>query len=136
MPKSTDTPKRRTTYAYCFRTAMIGGGTSYDVYFRKADKPSYPLHGLTYATVVCRDGQEFFSVYYAIDPKPRWSLRPGLEKWDTHKQHKRLADRFACRIAKRAFPELKGVSTLPLLWADWSLESTMIRVPVRIALPE
>lgn len=53
---------KQTTIATVYRTQMIGGGTSYDVYFRCADKPSQPLHGYTYATEIHRsiegrDGQ-------------------------------------------------------------------------------
>jgi len=126
----------KTTTAYVFRTKMCGGGTSYDVHFLKRDKPSYPLHGSTYATVICRDGKEYFDICDAIDPKSRWSMPLGWEKYESHKRLEARAKRLAVRIAARAFPELKGLRKLPLLWAEWTLESAVAKVPVRLQLPE
>lgn len=111
----------KTTTAYVFRTEMIGGGTSYDVHFLKKDKPSYPLHGSTYATVICRDGKEFFSVYDAIDRKARWSLTPGLDKWDTHKRHAKRAERLEMRL-NPATPTVHATEA----------NSTRIRQPIPI----
>lgn len=124
------------TTAYVHRTKMIGGGTGYDVYFRCADKPSRPLHGSEYATVVLIDGVEHYRVYDAIDPKARWSLRAGLDKWDTHLRHQRIARRLEVRIAKRACPELAGADRIPAVWAPWTLPSAVFEVPVRLHLPE
>lgn len=122
--------------AVCFRTAMCGGGTSYDVYFRTADKPSHPLHcGHYYATTVCRDGGEFFSVVDAIDPESHWKMEPGFEKWEGFRALEQRANRLAVRIAKRAFPELRGLRQLPSLWASWNMPSETKRVRVNIALP-
>jgi hypothetical protein len=115
---------------------MIGGGTSYDVYFRTKDKPSHPLHGLTYATTIIRDGGKFFGVEDAIDPKSRWSMPCGIEKWDSRKPLEKRASRLAIRIAKRAFPELRGLRALPSLWASWTLPSETKTVRVKISLPE
>ncbi len=123
--------------AYCFRTEMCGGGTSYDVYFLKRDKPSYPLHnGHTYATVVMRDGKEFFNVEDALDPKARWAMEAGIEKWEAHKRLEKVSKRLAVRIAKRAFPELAKAKELPWLWASWTLPSAVKQVNVRLVLPE
>lgn len=128
--------KKQTT-AYCFRTKMCGGGTSYDVYFLKNDKPSYPLHnGHIYATVIMRDGKEFFSVRDAIDRKPRWSMDCGIEKWELGKKLDKVSDRLAFRIAKRAFPELSTLKEMPFLWASWNKESEVKRVKVNLELPE
>lgn len=124
--------------AYCVRTEMCGGGTAYDVYFRCADKPSRPLHGgHIYATTISR-GEEgpFYRVADAIDPRSRWEMDCGLAKWDAHKRLEKVADRLAVRIAKRAFPELRGHKRLPGLWAGWTLPSAEVKVPVRLQLPE
>jgi hypothetical protein len=128
--------KTSKTTAYCIRTKMCGGGTSYDVYFRKADKPSHPLHNNhTYATVICRNGKEFFEVRDAIDPESHWRMEAGLEKWDAFKRLEKKANRLAVRIAKRAFPELAGARELPFFWAPWTLPSAEVKVPVRMQLP-
>ena len=126
-----------TTTAFCFRTAMCGGGTAYDVYFLKADKPSHPLHGgYTYATTIIRGRQEFFAVRDAIDPRARWEMEQGLAKWDAGKALEKKANRLAVRIAKRAFPELCGHRELPFLWASWNKPSVTVQVPVMVTLPD
>lgn len=127
----------KVTSAVAIRTAMIGGGTAYDVYFRVSDKPSRPLHGLQYATQVSRGGGEYFySVADAIDPKARWSMEQGWAKYEAGEKLRAKASRLAVRIAKRVFPELRGLRELPPLWASWSLPSQETEVPVRITLPE
>jgi hypothetical protein len=128
---------KRTIKAYCFRTEMCGGGTSYDVYFKKSDKPSHPLHGgHIYATTIDRDGGEYFDIVDAIDPRSRWAMEMGIDKYDAGQVLRRKANRLAVRIAKRAFPELRGARSLPLLWASWTLPSMTVKVPVRMALPD
>lgn len=132
--------KRKTVKALCVRTAMIGGGTSYDVYFRCKDKPSRPLHGLQYATEVypCgwQSGGGFYRVDDAIDRRERWSMEQGWDKWESHKKLEKVANRLAVRIAKRAFPELNGAKKLPPLWAGWTLPSEEKWVEVNMQLPE
>lgn len=124
-------------YAYCFRTAMCGGGTSYDVYFRKQDKPSHPLHGgHIYATTICRDGGEYFSTVDAIDPRSRWEMDCGMSKYEAHKVLESKANRLAVRIAKRAYPELIGQRELPFLWAVWNKPSAVVKVAVKLSLPD
>lgn len=115
---------------------MCGGGTSYDVYFRTKDKPSHPLHGFRYATIICRGKGEYFNATDAIDPKARWSMDQGWDKYEAHKKLESKAERLAVRIAKRAFPELRGARKLPSLWAGWTLPSEEVLVPVRMTLPE
>ncbi len=123
------------------RTEMCGGGTSYDVYWRCEDKPSRPLHnGHTYATVICLSGPrskgEFYATRDAIDPRHRWEMPAGMEKWDAGVLLEKKADRLAVRVAKRAFPELAGLRKLPSLWASWTMPSASKWVSVRISLPE
>jgi hypothetical protein len=116
---------------------MVGGGTSYDVYFRIADKPSRPLHNHhTYATEIHHGEHQFYRVYDAIDRKERWQMSAGSEKWEAHKRHEKVSNRLAFRIAKRAFPELGTLKTLPSLWANWNAPSETKTVNVRISLPE
>jgi galactokinase/mevalonate kinase-like predicted kinase len=127
----------KTTTAVCFRTAMCGGGTSYEVYFRAQDKPSHPLHGgHIYATTIGRGKGEYFTILDAIDPRARWEMEQGLEKWEAGKVLEARAKRLAVRIAKRAFPELRGRRELPFLWAGWNQPSATVNVPVRIELPD
>lgn len=122
--------------AYVFRTEMIGGGTAYDVYFLTKDKPSRPISNGTYATIVCRDGKEFYRVVDAIDPKSRWNMECGIEKYEAFLKLEKEANKLAHEIASQAFPELRELGKLPFLWANWTLPSQMVKVPVEITLPE
>ena len=127
----------KTTTAYVFRTAMCGGGTSYDVYFLTRDKPSRPLHGgYTYATIISRAGNEFYNITDAIMPKSVWAMDCGWEKFDAHRRLEKVAGRLAVRIASQVCPELRGRRELPMLWAQWSFPSAIYPVIVRITLPE
>jgi len=133
---NTKTKSCPVTFAVAVRTCMCGGGTAYDVYFRTKDKPSRPLHnGHCYATEIVRDGIHYYPVADAIDPKPRWSMDAGMEKWNAGEKLRRVASRLALRIAKRAFPELRGARKLPDLWAGWTLPSEEKLVAVKVALP-
>jgi hypothetical protein len=123
--------------ALCIRTAMVGGGTSYDVYFRCADKPSKPLHnGHIYATEILRGQGRYYRVEDAIDPRSHWEMPAGEEKYTAQKRLEQVAKRLAIRIARRAFPELAKLRTLPTLWATWSLPSLEVNIPVQLRLPE
>ena len=116
---------------------MIGGGTAYAVRFLTKDKPTHPLHnGHTYATTILSDGHEFFEVRDAIDYRAHWEHECGMEKYELGNKLQKVADRLAIRIAKRAYPELKGAKSLPFLWAGYTLPILNKTVPVRMALPE
>ena len=46
----------------CIRTAMVGGGTSYDVYVPVAHKRYRPITCGCYATVIVWRGKEYYHV--------------------------------------------------------------------------
>lgn len=116
---------------------MCGGGTSYDVYWPKEAKPSYPLHNShIYATVIRHGKRDYFRTEDAIDPRSHWEMDPGEAKYAAFKRIEAKAKRLEARIAKRAFPELHGMRHLPSLWAPWDLPSAEKRVRVRLALPD
>ena len=126
--------------ALVIRTAMIGGGTSYAVYWRTKDKPSHPLHGYTYATTISTETPEgkradFFDTRDAIDSKDRWGMEQGWDKYEAGKRLEKRAARLAFRVAVRAFPELRALRKLPTLWAAWNMPSESKWIPVRVALP-
>lgn len=134
------TPRPLTT-AFVIRTAMCGGGTSYVVYWETKDKPSHPLHGgHLYATTISSEvggkRKDFFETRDAIDPRSHWEMEQGWDKYEVGKKLEKRADRLAVRIAKRAFPELRGLRKLPTLWAPWNEPSATAEVQVAIALPE
>lgn len=130
--------KQKTIQVRVSRVAMCGGGTSYSVYWKCADKPSRPLHnGHTYATeILSGDGGPFYATVDAIDPKRHWAMEAGCAKYDEFKRLERVAKRLECRIARRAFPELAGLRELPFLWAGWNKPTCDKWVSVNVALPE
>ena len=111
-----------TVQATVFRTKMIGGGTSYDVYLACDQKGYRPISGFQYATIVCRDGKQYFSVTDflrtpTIDALPAFSD----DRWNSFKRLRKAAERLEFKLAKQAFPELAKLPKMPPLWADWSL---------------
>ena len=131
--------KRPIVRALCIRTKMIGGGTKYEVLFRKADKPSYPITAGQYATVEIHsiEGRqiEFFNPTTAIMPEAHWKSEQGLDRYQAFKRLEACAARLACRIAKRAFPELRNRRTLPETWIPDTHPSQEVWVPVNLTLP-
>ena len=78
----------------------------------------------------------FYSTRDAIDPRARWEMPAGMDKWDAGQALEKRADRLSVRVAKRAFPELAGARKLPSLWASYSLPSEHKWVTVNIELPD
>lgn len=115
----------------CVRTEMCGGGTSYDVYVRRKDKLYHPIAAGCFATVICRDGGEYFHLDDYLRT-PEVDALPPLtdERWTAFKHIEPVAKRLEARIASRAFPELRGTQKLPLLWARWTLPSAETWVDV------
>lgn len=132
---------RMTTRALCIRTEMVGGGTSYRVYWPKEEKPSEPLYGRTYATIVMLDGREYYYTTDAIMRRDVWSNLPYDGSPDSKRalhaywHTSKVAERLDLRVARRAFPELRDCDTLPSLWADWTLPSQEVWVNLDMALP-
>ena len=98
---------------------MCGGGTSYDVLVPKQEKSYYPIAAGCYATVVLRKGKEFFRVADALRT-PEIDDLPILtdERLNAFRRLERIAKRLEIRIARRAFPELRHLKSLPTLWAS------------------
>lgn len=107
-----------------FRTKVIGAGNSYDVLVPVRYKLYRPLAAGCYATVINRDGES----YYRVDDFLRTAWLDGLqplsdERLNEFRRMRRVADRLAIRIAKRAFRELKGRDRMPTLWTETTLPS-------------
>ena len=100
-----------------FRTAMVGGGLSYDVYVKRTDAHQPDQH-----TVIIRDldGKRIEWLDYpdaTIDPA-HWSLPQGWDRYEAWQTHEKAARRPMLQIARRAFPELNHYQgdSLPSLW--------------------
>ncbi len=116
------------------RTAMCGGGTSYDVYIPVRTKAYRPITGHIYATVICRDGREYYHLSDWLRDQAIDGLEPLTdERWNAFKRLERIARRLEVRLAKRAFPELAGLDKLPFLWAQWDKPSDTQRIRLTVS---
>lgn len=104
--------------AYVFRTAMIGGGLSYDVLVPIKDIHNYD--GTRYTTI-CRDGQtdkRFLDYTDATMPEEHYAMEKGWDRYEAYLAHEKRAKIEAMKLARQAFPELNAYDgdSLPDLW--------------------
>ena len=118
----------------CVRTRMCGGGTAYDVLIPKKCKRYYPIAFGHYATVVCRNGHDYFRIADALRTPEIDELPVGDERFAAYRHLEQLEKRLAIRIARKVYPELKPLRFLPSLWANWTLHSHEAVVPVALPL--
>ena len=114
--------------AHVFRTKMVGGGTSYDVYIPCRFKKYRPIAAGCYATVICRDNKTRDKEFYEVDNYLRQKSHDDLpilttERIDGFQKLRATADRLALRILKKAYPECRQLTKMPSLWCQWSRES-------------
>jgi hypothetical protein len=124
--------------AHVIRTQMVGGGTSYDVYVPTSFKRYRPIAAGCYATVIHRDGGEFYELGDVLRG-PTIDALPALtqERIDAFRALREFAEGLAYQIAVRAFPELKSLGRLPSLWACWTKPSKTVVLEVDLdANPE
>lgn len=103
---------------HCIRTAMIGGGLSYDVYVPIKQMSNYD--GSRYTTIH-RDGGVYVDYVQATLPEDHFAMELGWDRYDAFLAHQRKAKVEMLDIAERAFPELAkyratGNDAIPLLW--------------------
>ena len=103
------------------RTAMVGGGLSYDVYVpvpasRKWDASIWRSR---------KDGDFDYCDDFvaATQPESIKAMPKGLERWDAFKAHEECARRTMLDIAESVFPELaayraRGENKIPVLWVN------------------
>ena len=115
------------------RTAMCGGGTSYDVYVPIRCKEYKPIAGNCYATEIWWNGGRYYRLSDFFRT-PRLDKLPARteERWNAYKRLEKLTDRLEAVLAARAFPELAGARKLPGLWASWNLPSAETTVSLRV----
>jgi hypothetical protein len=110
---------------HVFRTAMCGGGLSYDVYVPTSECPAYVLEahpGGSYYTRICRDGKEYLDYEHATLSQAHIAMDQGWDKYQDYLAHEKKCRREMLVIAQRAFPELARVADhrndLPTLWVN------------------
>jgi hypothetical protein len=100
------------------RTAMVGGGTSYDVYIPVCGKSYKPIAAGCYATVIVWRGKEYYRLADYLRTPDLDALPPLTDKrLCAFRRIEKLAERLEAKIAARAFSELTGRKALPFLWS-------------------
>lgn len=109
---------------HVFRTAMCGGGLSYDVYVPVSECPKHVLEscpgGMYHTRITRGTGEEYLHYEDATTSEEHEALEQGIERWDSWKLHEARACSEMLRIARSVFPELNKVTTdrLPTLWVN------------------
>lgn len=97
------------------RTAMIGGGLSYDVYV-----PTKYVHNYDAGrqTTIVQDGKEYLDYVQASLPEAHYALPKGWDRYDAFLAHEKAARQTMLTLARSVFPELQALEedTLPSLW--------------------
>ena len=122
---------------HVFRHKIVGGGTAYEVLVPKHQKKYFPITGTIYATVYVREfaGKEieYFTVAdflrtREIDELPAFSQ----ERWNAFQELDKKARELEYKAGSLAFPELKKLGKMPLLWAAWNLPNAEKEVEIEI----
>ena len=120
----THTRRIETMRVLVIRTAMIGGGCSYDVYVPQEEIPANVRPRLS--SWILRDSQALADYPEATLPPEHFDMPTGLARYSAWLEHERKARRAMLTIAERAYPELARLrpktDTLPLLWTCGLLE--------------
>jgi hypothetical protein len=100
------------------RTAMIGGGLSYDVYVPVSEVSEEKRKAIGYE--VWRDGGKYLLFEQATLPMEHFAMPTGWGRYDAWRAHEKIARRKMLDLAESAFPELAKIRTktdsLPSLW--------------------
>lgn len=107
------------------RTAMIGGGMSYDVRVPVECVPHYD--GSRYITI-CSENRRFVDFVDATMPESHYRMPKGIERYRDYHNHKHAALMAAFNIAATVFPELEKArdrehGMLPAIWVFDLLEN-------------
>lgn len=113
---------------HVIRTAMCGGGLSYDVYVPVSECPEYLREKYRYfGTQIGRDSYRngkhayYYDFPEATVSESHLAMEKGWDRYDDWKAHDKQARRRMLDIAETVFPELakyraQGHDTIPTLW--------------------
>jgi len=101
--------------ATVIRTAMIGGGLSYDVLVTTDQIATY--QGARHTTIL-RDGREFWDFTNATLPADHYDMELGWDRYQHYKDHEGESRKRMLEIVCSVFPEVKQFKgdVLPTLW--------------------
>ena len=100
-----------------FRTAMCGGGLSYDVYVPVSQIPNYD--GARYTTIHRQDGM-YVDFPQATLPEEHFAMPLGWDRYADWLAHEKVARVKMLEIARTVYVELYNakLETLPSLWIN------------------
>lgn len=115
---------------HAIRTAMCGGGLSYDIYVPVSECPAFLGESGKYRHCVTHIGRDSYKNgkhgYYlnfpeATCPETHFEMPLGWDRYENWKAHDKQARRRILEIAETVFPELAkwraaGHDTIPSLW--------------------
>ena len=111
---------------HIIRTAMIGGGLSYDVEVPISDIPHYD--GSRYITIIRDGNRKFVNFVDATLPEEHFAMEQGWERYSDFLEHEKRQRRNMLNLAQIVFPELAQIRTktdkLPLLWVTGLLPTS------------
>ena len=114
--------------AHLIRTAMIGGGTRYDVYIPISEIPTYRPER---HTTICQDGQQYWDYSHATLPASHYEMESGWEKYENWNNHDEKARIEMLAILKKHFPETAHLKKFPVLWVnEINMPSALIEAEV------
>jgi hypothetical protein len=102
------------------RTAMIGGGYSYDAYVSSKEVATYdPCRYVNYHLSHSPRGV-YLSLCDATMPEEHYSMPKGWERYEAYMAHEKESKKLALTLARRVFPELDYFEgdELPFLWLN------------------
>jgi hypothetical protein len=132
---------------HVFRTAMCGGGLSYDVYVPESECPEHVVKacpGGSYYTRINRCSRSklmFLDYIHATLSPEHEQMEQGWDRYQSFLEHERQARKDMLLIAAKAFPELAKVQartdTLPRLWINGLMDpETSAEVILNIDVPQ
>ncbi len=103
------------------RTAMCGGGLSYDIYVPEPQCPEYVLKacpGGSYYTRIDHGSQTYLDFDHATMSKEHCDMEQGYDRYAAWLDHEKACKGRKLAIAQRVFPELAKVQEWPFLWLN------------------
>ena len=123
--------------ATCIRTQQVGGGYCYDVYWRKDQKQYEPIAFGCYASVIVRNGVEYYRTDDMFRTPEIDNLEVGHLRSIVFRGIDAYADKVERRILTKAFDELKGKTHIPLFnYFDEELPNKTVELTWEIMIGE
>lgn len=97
------------------RTAMVGGGLSYDVYVPIEDVKDYVP---TRYTTIGWNGKNYLNYIDATMNVEHYAMPTGYERYLQYLKHEGKAKREKLTIIQSIFPETRTLKEYPSLWVN------------------